>query len=137
MVTVKVVRQVSDDALWNKPLRTFLTDVMLETSGWLVTPGHVPIDHSVLADSIMPGAGTTRIDDADPPTFAISGTNIEYAGYLEDEDKTGRYHYRDGPSKGKATTGWMSAVYDDNGKPIDLDGLLNSLAADMEASWRA
>ena len=133
-ITVKVVREVSDTDLWHKPLRMFLEDAMMAMHAYAAEPGHVPIDTGNLAASLAPGAGVTRVDSANPPEFAIVGTRVEYAGPLNEPVKRNP-HYRDGPSVGKSTEGWLTRTLDGDGKNIDLDRHLANLAADIEAAW--
>jgi len=135
-IRVEVVREVSDDALLNKPLRAFFERCMMAMHAYAAEPGHVPIDTGNLRGSLAPGAGVTRVDDHEPPEFAVVGTRVDYGGYLNEPVKRDP-HYRGGPSQGQRTEGWLTRTLDGNGKNIGLDDIIGKLKADIESAWKA
>lgn len=119
-------------ALLARPMQRFLAEAMTLTHGHLSTPGIVPIDTGRLRSSLQPGSGITGIDTATPPLWFKVGTNVEYATAL-DQPEGWDPHYRGGPSKGNPTKGWLS---DQVGQVAGaIEGLLPSLAADIQAAW--
>lgn len=135
-VRVEVVRSVETTRLLGGPLRKFFNRAMLAMHRYAATPGHVPIDQGYLRGSLSPGAGTTEVDSADPPQWAAMGSNLAYAGALNDPE-TRDPHYRDGPSAGQPTAGWLSRTLENNGENIEIGSLLDQLAADLQAEWGA
>ena len=135
-VTVRVVREVDLAALFGAELRAFLEDVMTLAHGEVSEPGRSPLDTGRLRDSLAPGGGVTMVDRAATPTFAQVGTNVVYAGPLEEGKHPlngASMNYRGGPSKGKPTKGWLSSTVQ-NVKP-DIDGLLEDMAKRVEDGW--
>ncbi|MFQ5592510.1 MAG: hypothetical protein ACE5HE_15240 [Phycisphaerae bacterium] len=131
-ISIKVVREVTTNELFDKPLRAFFTDVMWAAVEDVAQPGRVPIDTGRLRGSLQPGAGTSEVDSSHPPQWAQIGTDIDYGKKLEKEK---HYRYARGPSRGKPTRGWLS----DTAKNIEAEvrgPLLAQLAADIEAAWR-
>lgn len=135
-VTLDVRKSVDMPSLMSRPMRAFFEDAVLLSVETLSEPGVVPIDTGRLRDSLAAGAGVTRIDQADPPMRARVGTNVVYAGTLEEGEHPANgatLHYRGGPSKGRPTRGWFSTAVQDI-QP-DIDGLLMQLADDLAAEW--
>ena len=134
-VRVRVVRSVETSRLLGEPLRKFFNRAMLAMHAYAATPGHVPIDQGYLRGSLAPGAGTTEVDSADPPQWAVMGSNLPYAGALNDPE-TRDPHYRDGPSAGQPTAGWLTRTLDGGGENIGLGDLLGQLAGDIQEAWK-
>ena len=135
-VTVRVVREVDLGTIFGVELKDFLTAVITLAEGEVITPGRVPLDQGFLRGSLSPGAGVTMVDRAATPTFAKVGTNMVYAGPLEEGKHPlngASMNYRGGPSKGKPTKGWLSSTVQ-NVKP-DIDGLLEDMAKRVEDGW--
>lgn len=132
---IEVVRSVTLQQLVSGPLRRFFNRAMLAMHAYAATPGHVPIDQGYLRQSMAPGGGTTEVDSSDPPMWAAAGSNLPYAGALNDPSSRDP-HYRDGPSAGQPTAGWLTRTLDDDGKNIGLGGLTSQLAADIAQEWQ-
>lgn len=133
-VKVEVVRSVDTARLLGGPLRKFFNRAMLAMHAYAATPGNVPIDQGTLRGTLAPGAGTTKVDSADPPMWAAAGSNLPYGGALNDPVSRDP-HYRDGPSAGQPTAGWLSRTLEGGGENIGLGDLVGQLAADIEAEW--
>ena len=131
-VEVRATKFVEIKKLLGVPLRRFFGEAMLVVYNDAID--HAPRDFSVLAGSLAPG-GVTEVDPRDPPQYARVGTNVDYGTYLDDQDKTGRYHYRAGPNEGDATTGFLTGSLDRQGGAIDK--LLKDAARDIESQWKA
>jgi len=137
MIGVKVEYNMPNGtptALLRRPLARYFTEIMTLTHGYLASPGVVPIDTGRLRSSLQPGSGVTGIDPSPLPLWAKVGTNVEYAGPLDDPEERDP-HYRSGPSAGKSTKGWLS---DSVGHiRAQQESLLPSLAADIQSEWLA
>ena len=131
-VEVRIVKSVDIGKLLGVPLRRFFNEAMLVVYNDVVD--HAPVDQGILRASLAPG-GVTEVDPSDPPQYARVGTNVDYGTYLDDEDKTGRYHYLRGPHKGQVTTGWLGDSLDRQGGAIDK--LLKDASKDIESQWKA
>ena len=131
-VEVRIVKSVDIGKLLGVPLRRFFNEAMLVVYNDVVD--HAPVDTGILRASLAPG-GVTEVDPRDPPQYARIGTNVDYGTYLDDEDKTERYHYRGGPHKGQVTTGWLGDSLDRQGGAIDK--LLKDASKDIESQWKA
>lgn len=134
---IEVTRSVPDE-FWHGAVRMFFESVMFAGHRHLAQPGVVPIDKGKLRDSLSPGAGGTYVDKANPPKFARvgppAGSEVaRYAGALDDP-KARDPHYRDGPSRGKPTRGWISNA------PAAIEGevraLVAELARELEGAWK-
>lgn len=132
-VVARVIRGVTLDGLLERPLRRFLTEVMLAAHANVAQPGRVPIRTGLLRSSLAPGGGVTMVDPNSPPEWSQVGTDKTYAAPLDkpvDRDP----HYADGPSRGQPTAGWLSNT------PAQIDSQIvkmrSELAKDIVASWR-
>lgn len=67
--------------------------------------------------------------------FAVVGTNASYGKYLDDNKKTGKYHYRSGPHMGSVTTGWLSDSPDRT--RAEIEDALNRTRAEIEKGWKS
>ena len=131
-VEVRIVKSVDIGKLLGVPLRRFFNEAMLVVYNDVVD--HAPVDTGILRASLAPG-GVTEVDPRDPPQYARVGTNVDYGTYLDDQDKTGRYHYRAGPNEGDATTGFLTGSLDRQDGAIDK--LLKDASKDIESQWKA
>lgn len=130
-VTAKVVKSVETKSLIYVPLRTFFERVLILAHADVAQPGRTPIDTGLLRQSLSPGGGATQIDPADPPQWAVLGTNVDvYPGVLE---YSPRYHYADGPSSGEPTLGWLSKTA--TNIETGYGNAVKKLAADIEGAW--
>jgi hypothetical protein len=128
--TVKVLRSVSYAQLMGKPLRNCLTRLMILAHADVAKPGHVPIDQGYLRGGLAPGAGVTQVDGDNPPKWAVVGTNAVQAARLEYDPAM---HYRDGPSSGGQTLGWLSNTL--GHIEGDVGGVVRQLAGDIAKEW--
>lgn len=130
---VKVVTTKVPYAIMMKGMRDFFNTVMLAAHNDVARPGRVPIDTGHLRNSLSPGGGVTRIDPSEPPKWLAVGSNVSYALPLEAPERRDP-HYRDGPSKGQPTKGWLSQTTDNVTGAVDE--ALAELAASMEGAHR-
>ena len=130
---VRVEVTTVPSAVLMQGMRRFFTTVMLAAHNDVARPGRVPIDTGNLRNSLSPGGGVTMVDPSDPPKWAAVGSATGYGLALE-APQARDPHYRDGPSKGQPTAGWLSKTLD-NVQPA-IDEALAELAASMEAAHR-
>jgi len=131
-VRIDVRREVKRAAILDVPLRRFFERALVVTVGRIQQAGNVPIDTGRLRADFGLGTPTTLVDRANPPSWAMAGTNLDYGRILHD-DKQGR-RFADGPSKGKRIKGWLNRPRDQAEAAIKKD-LLKTLAHDMEKGW--
>lgn len=130
----KVLREVSEEALFEVPLRRLFERIMLAAHADVAQPGRVPIDTNRLRASLAPGGGVTAVEGSFESGFvAILGTNVQAYPRALEAPETRTPHYRGGPSTGQPTDGWLSKT-----KPAveaQIPGFLSALARDMEAAF--
>lgn len=131
-IEVRITREVSESALFEEPIRAFFQRVMLAGHANVAQPGRVPIRTGRLRSSLAPGGGVTRVDGSLSQGFtAIVGTNVKNYPRALEKPETRDPHYRDGPSAGQSTAGWLSKT-----KPAvedQIPGMLTQLAGDIRA----
>lgn len=135
-ITVKVVREVSIPSLVGDPLRKYFETCLLLAYGDVAQAGRAPVDQGFLRASLQPGAGTSMVDNDNPPKWAQLGTNVTNSGtsyptVLEESDTT---TYAGGPSKGKATKGWLSQTVQNVAG--DVQAAQKRMMDDIAAGWR-
>lgn len=75
------------EALLGAPARRFAESVMLDGVNHLASV--VPIDRGALRSSLQPGVGLTRVDGGALPAGVTWGTNLPYAGALDEGKRRG------------------------------------------------
>lgn len=129
--SVKVTGSVTTEQLLGKPLTDFFNRCMLAGHKDVAQPGRVPIDTGYLRGSLAPGAGGTMVDPSPLPKWASVGTVVDaYPGALEFKDNM---HYRDGPSQGSPTKGWLADTIPN--VQGDVADFLVTLAKDMQGAF--
>lgn len=129
-VEVKIVRQVYFGAVLNGVLRRGLTRIML--AGHKAAVANAPVDKGILRGGLAPGAGVTQVDTANPPKWAMVGTNVKtYPGVLNESDKT---HYRSGPNAGRGTKGWLDSI--EQAVAPEMNDLVKRMAGEFVEGWK-
>jgi len=127
-VTVKVVREVSDEKLIHGPVRKFVADAVTLVTNKV--QNRAPIDAGNLQGSLEEGAGVTVTHD----DHGLVGTNVTYGRILNESKRT--HYVRTQPFVGERTKGWFDRGVDD-AMPKVRETLLPNLASSIEAAWRA
>lgn len=149
-VTRLVVKRTVDiDAMLAGAFRPFFEDVMLILYNDAVEWAPVQQKQKgssgrgnkqsggLLRSSIAPGRGVTTFGAGYAKvgsSLTRPGGDVPYGLYLDDPDRTGKYHYRSGPHQGQVTTGWLTGSIDR--KERDVNDALSELASGIEAGWK-
>ena len=136
-VSVKM-KTVDLEAQFNAALRRYFTRIML--SGHKAAVASAPVDKGILRGSMAPGGGSTRVDTANPPQWAIVESPLKtpadkkgrpYGRILEESPNT---HYRRGPHQGKPTKGWLSNIRGTIAPDIKMH--LDAMKKELESGWK-